>query len=76
VKVHWIRTPSRWTHGHYVTGHANGTTDKRKITCRHCRWQAGLNPGMYRGRRTAGPKIEPLGACARAQVLAMVLGLA
>lgn len=65
----------RWTHGAYYDG-GRGTRDKRRTTCRHCRWQAGLNPGMYEGRRRAGPTMEPLGVCARRQVLAMVLGLA
>lgn len=73
-KTHWLRDPARWRHGRIGPG--NGTRIKRKITCRHCRWQAGLEPDLYESRKTAAPSMEPLGVCARRQVLAMVWGLA
>lgn len=73
-KVHWIRERPEWTHGAYYEG-KRGTRDPRRATCVHCRWKAGLEPDLYEGRRAA-PTMEPLGVCARRQVLAMVLGLA
>jgi len=76
MKVHWITRNPLHQHGAYVTGRKNGTRDKRRITCEYCRWKAGLNPGLYDDRKTAAPAIEPLGICARRQVLAMVMGLA
>ena len=72
-KVHWLRAPHIWTHG--AASGTSGTEDKSRITCKHCLWKAGLGPSLYAGCR-AGPTLEPLGPCARRQVLAMVLGLA
>ena len=74
MKVHWIRSPWIWTHG--LATRMTGTRDKHRVTCELCRWRIRGGTYPYAGGKAAGPTMEPLGACARRQVLAMVLGLA
>ena len=76
MKIHWNKRPRQHRHGLGSPGH--WTWDKRRITCRHCRWKAGLEPNLYLDRKgcRAGPTMELLGVWARRQILAMVMGLA